>query len=76
VNSPEAKLAKEWARLEGGEDYLLAPVAAGYCRYESLKDGTLDLADIELMNQYLDCQARNRALVTRMEQELAHGNAA
>jgi hypothetical protein len=28
---------------------LLIPVRAGYCRFESLKDGTLDLADVALM---------------------------
>lgn len=29
------------------------------CRFESLKDGTLDLADIALMNDALDVQAEN-----------------
>ncbi|WP_376712615.1 DUF6889 family protein, partial [Acinetobacter baumannii] len=29
----------------------------GLCRFESLKDGTLDLADIALMNDALDVQA-------------------
>ncbi|WP_437177380.1 DUF6889 family protein, partial [Achromobacter ruhlandii] len=27
---------------------MLAPVLEGLCKYESLKDGTLDLADIAL----------------------------
>lgn len=39
------------------------------CRYESLKDGTLDLADIALMNDALavkaDNEARARAAIAR-----------
>lgn len=31
------------------------------CRYESLKDGTLDLADIALMNDALAVKADNEA---------------
>ena len=40
----------DWVCLPGGEDWLLRPVLRGLCRYESLKDGTLDLADIALMH--------------------------
>jgi hypothetical protein len=29
------------------------------CKYESLKDGTLDLADVALMNEALDVKAEN-----------------
>nr|DAJ52318.1 MAG TPA: hypothetical protein [Caudoviricetes sp.] len=29
------------------------------CRYESLKDGTLDLADVALMNDACDVQDEN-----------------
>jgi len=43
------------------------PVNAGMCRYESLKDGTLDLADIARMNDYLAMRADNEHLA----QELA-----
>lgn len=31
----------------------MRPVLEGLCKYESLKDGTLDLADIALMNDAL-----------------------
>lgn len=31
----------------------------GLCKYESLKDGTLDLADIALMNDALVVKAEN-----------------
>ena len=33
-----------------GLEWILRPVARGWCRYESLVDGTLDLADIAIMN--------------------------
>lgn len=45
--------------MPGGEDWLLRPVVKGMCRYESLKDGTLSLADLALMNDVLDVQAEN-----------------
>jgi hypothetical protein len=37
----------------------MRPVLRGMCRFESLKDGTLDLADIALMNDALEVQADN-----------------
>lgn len=42
-----------------GMDWILRPVKAGWCRYESLKDGTLDLLDIATMNDGLDVQEEN-----------------
>ena len=45
--------------LPGGEDWLLAPVLAGMCRYESLLDGALDLADLALMNDCLAVRNEN-----------------
>lgn len=43
-----------------GSDWLMRPVLAGLCRYESLKDGSLDLVDFARMNDALDVQAANR----------------
>lgn len=37
----------------------MRPVRHGYCRYESLKDGTIDLADIARMNDDIDAAAEN-----------------
>ncbi len=37
----------------------MQPILRGLCRYESLKDGSLDLADFAIMNQALDVQAEN-----------------
>lgn len=42
-----------------GQVWLLRPVLRGMCRFESLKDCTLDLADIALMNDALDVQDEN-----------------
>ena len=45
--------------MPGGEDWLLRPVVRGMCRYESLRDGTLGLKDVALMNDALDVQTEN-----------------
>lgn len=41
----------------------------GMCRYESLKDGALDLADVALMNDALDAKMENQ----RLAEEKARG---
>ncbi|KVN62922.1 hypothetical protein WT13_14440 [Burkholderia anthina] len=57
-------------RLPGGEDWLLAPVSRGWCKYESLLDGTLGLDDVALMNDAIAVQADNEAAYRRkMERE-------
>ena len=38
---------------------------AGMCRYESLIDGTLSLADVALMNDALDVRDDNQAIAQR-----------
>ena len=45
--------------LGDGMDFLMRPVLANLCRYESLKDGTLDLEDIMLLNDSLDVKNEN-----------------
>jgi hypothetical protein len=37
----------------------MRPVLEGLCSFESLKDGTLDISDIALMNDALDVRADN-----------------
>lgn len=37
----------------------MRPVVAGMCRYESLKDGALDLCDIAEMSEALDARDEN-----------------
>lgn len=46
-----------------GEDWLLRPVLRGMCKYESLKDGTLDLIDVDRLNEAIDVDEENRARV-------------
>lgn len=41
------------------EDWILRPVLEGMCKYESLKDGTLDLEDIAKMNDAIDIKVEN-----------------
>lgn len=41
------------------EDWVMRPVLEGLCRYESLKDGTVDLEDLAKMNDALDVRAEN-----------------
>jgi len=39
------------------------------CRYESLKDGTLDLADVALMNDALAVSADNELLAREIAEK-------
>lgn len=57
-----------------GEDWLLRPVFAGCIKYESLIDGTLDLADVALLNDALDVQAENQDRVNDAQQRGAGRN--
>jgi hypothetical protein len=48
-----------WVRMADEEDWLMRPVIEGMCRYESLKDCTIDLEDVARMNEALDVRAEN-----------------
>jgi hypothetical protein len=48
-------------------DWMMRPIVKGMARYESLKDGTLDLADIALMNDALSVVDENRAIAERIQ---------
>lgn len=61
---PQA-LDEKLRSLPDGLDFLIRPVREGMCRFESLKDGTLSIDDIWLMNQYLDNESHNRAEVRK-----------
>lgn len=50
----------------------MRPVLAGCCRYESLVDCSLGLADIALLNDALDVQAENERRYLRAK-ENDHG---
>lgn len=45
--------------MKDGEDWVMRPVIEGMCKYESLKDCTLDLEDIARMNAALDVKFEN-----------------
>ncbi|MGJ0580789.1 DUF6889 family protein [Xenorhabdus bovienii] len=47
----------------------MRPVHNGMCKFESLKNGDVDLADIALMNDTLDVDAENEALIARWKDE-------
>lgn len=46
-----------------GDDWLMRPVLRGMCKYESLKNGSLDLVDVARMNEAIDVDEENRARV-------------
>lgn len=48
-----------FVRMGNDEDWLLRPIMRGLCKYESLKDGTLDLADFAVLNQAIDVESEN-----------------
>ena len=45
--------------MEDGEDWIMMPVLEGLCKYESLNDCTLDLADIARMNDAINVKIEN-----------------
>jgi hypothetical protein len=46
--------------MVGEEDWIMRPVLRGMCTMEGLKDGTLDLEDVALMNEAIDVEEENR----------------
>jgi hypothetical protein len=52
--------------MPSGEDWLLRPVIEGMCKYESLQDGTLELADIARMNDALDVKYENERRINEV----------
>jgi hypothetical protein len=46
--------------MQDGEDWLLRPVLRGYCRYESLVNGAIDLDDVARLNEAADVEDENR----------------
>lgn len=51
--------------MAGKEDWLLRPVLRGLCKYESLKDGSLNLLDLVKMNEALDVEIENQIRMQR-----------
>jgi len=61
--------------LHDGLSWLMLPVERGLCKYESLKDGTLDLTDIALMNDQIAVTAENTTRAQKAAQEEAERRA-
>lgn len=56
--------------MHDDEDWLMRPIIEGLCKYESLKDCTLDLADFARMNAALDVKNENeRRLRDKQEKD-------
>jgi hypothetical protein len=55
--------------MPGGEDWLMAPVLAGLCRYESLINGALGLMDLARMHDALAVRAENERRAREMTVE-------
>ncbi len=51
--------------------WLMAPVMRGLIRFESLRDGTVDLADIALLNDLLAVEAENSARANKAAEDAA-----
>jgi hypothetical protein len=45
--------------MTDGEDWIMRPALRGLCRFESLRDGTLDLEDVAVMNAAIDVENEN-----------------
>lgn len=45
--------------MDGGEEWVMRPVSKGYCKFESLMDGTLNLGDVARMNAAIDVEMEN-----------------
>lgn len=57
--------------MPDGEDWLMAPVVEGLCKYESLLDGTLDMVDIQRMHNAMTVRATNQR---RYDERTRRGN--
>ena len=49
--------------MPDGTDWLYRPMTEGFCKYESLIDGTLDLADVAELNDIIAVRDENQARV-------------
>lgn len=50
---------KPLAKMADGTDFLMRPVLRGMVKYESLRDGTVDLNDVARMNDAIDVEQEN-----------------
>ena len=55
------------ASMSDGEGWLMRPVLRQLCKYESLKNGDLDLYDMASLNEALDVEDENRARIAEAQ---------
>lgn len=55
--------------MADGEDWIMRPVIEGCCKYESLKDCSLDLEDIARMNAAIDVKYENQERYRKANEE-------
>lgn len=53
--------------MDGGEDWLLYPIRAGYLPWSALKDPFYDLEDFILASEALDVETENRERIRKAE---------
>jgi len=63
----------QWEVLPDGMDYFAGPLNEGMCRYSELKDGTLDLADVAVMNDMLMVRRENQRIYERHLKDMQDG---
>ncbi|PAV10826.1 NTP pyrophosphohydrolase [Arsenophonus sp. ENCA] len=51
--------------MPDGKDFLRLPVKFGYIKFTELKDGSIDLADLAEMNEWIDIEQDNEARIAR-----------
>ena len=51
------------------EDWVMRPVIEGLCKYESLKDCSIDLEDLARMNDALDVKYENENRYRRAQEK-------
>lgn len=55
--------------MRDGLDWLLRPVSEGWCKFESLIDGTLDLEHLAIMHEGIDVKAENERRYRKANEE-------
>ncbi|WP_074167969.1 DUF6889 family protein [Candidatus Arsenophonus triatominarum] len=51
--------------MPDGKDFLRFPVEYGYIPFTALKDGSVDLADLAEINDWIDIKQDNEARIAR-----------
>lgn len=59
----------DWVSMANGEDWIMRPILEGCCKYEGLKDCSLDLEDFLRMNAALDVKYENQERYRKANEE-------